>query len=188
MLLVGMLTAGCRQKSAETPMAPVTDRGDLPLPSLPASLTDPEERADYLAAHFWDALDFSDTIRSLDTAFIEQNFANYSTVLALASGRDTAVGNLLGRIRAASPAAYGLFVYVAEKYLYEPDSPVFDEQSYLPFARYAVSLGGDEAVMAQARCEEILKTLPEPWRPISRLKRPAGSAVSLTRKRPHRCC
>lgn len=182
MLLVGMLTAGCRQKSAETPVAPVTDRGDLPLPSLPASLTDPEERADYLAAHFWDALDFSDTIRSLDTAFIEQNFANYSTVLALAPGRDTAVGNLLGRIRAASPAAYGLFVYVAEKYLYEPDSPVFDEQSYLPFARYAAGQGGDEAVVAQARCEEILKNAPGTVAPDFAFETPGGKRRLLDPK------
>ena len=39
------------------------------------------ERAAYVLAHFWDSMDFSDTSRSLDTAFMEQNFANFASLL-----------------------------------------------------------------------------------------------------------
>ena len=65
--------------SSKTPM-PV----ELPLPAIPDSLTVPERRAAYVAMHFWDAMDWKDHARSLDTAFVEQNFANYLTVLPLA--------------------------------------------------------------------------------------------------------
>ena len=31
------------------------------LPDVPAALTEPAERADYLALHYWDRFDFADT-------------------------------------------------------------------------------------------------------------------------------
>ena len=49
----------------------------LSLPDVPPSLTAPEERAAYIIAHFWDGMDFGDTLRCRDRAFMEQNFVNY---------------------------------------------------------------------------------------------------------------
>ena len=136
--------------------------GTLTLPSMPDSIKDPTGRADYLAAHFWDSLDFADTAHSLDTAFMEQNFANYSTVLPLTSeqGRTKAVSAVLDRARAASAASYELMAAIAEKYLYEPDSPMFDEEAYLPFADYAVGLGDEMSAAAEGRRDDILKNRP----------------------------
>lgn len=50
---------------------------ELPLPEVPALLTAPEERAAYVLEHFWDGMDFRDTLRSRDRLFMEQCFVNF---------------------------------------------------------------------------------------------------------------
>ena len=44
----------------------------LPLPEVPSMLTVPEERAEYIIGHFWDGVDFADTLRSHDRLFMER--------------------------------------------------------------------------------------------------------------------
>ncbi len=88
---------------------------ELPLPAVPATLCTPPVRAAYIIGHFWDAMDFSDILRSHDRDFMEQNFANYLSLFPIA---DTT---------ALAPET-------AEKYLYEQDSPLFNEEYYLLFA------------------------------------------------------
>ena len=70
---------------------------ELPLPSVPETLREPAERADFVVAHFWDGMDFTDRRRALDSAFVEQNFANFASVLpyATATGREDGVALLL---------------------------------------------------------------------------------------------
>ncbi len=104
---------------------------ELPLPTVPASLRTPRERAAYILEHFWDAMDFTDTLRSRDAAFVEQNFANFASVFPHA---DTAVvrraaAQLLRRAE-HDTAGYLLLAETAEKYLYEPFSPIYDEGHY----------------------------------------------------------
>lgn len=135
---------------------------DLPVPFIPDSIADPAARADYLALRYWDAMDFRNPAQALDSAFVEQNFANYVTVLRLAteSGRSAAVNRVLNMARDASPEAYRFFADVALRYLYDPESPMYDEFCYLPFAEYAVRIshGRDDAAMY--RRDNILKNRP----------------------------
>lgn len=110
---------------------------ELPLPALPDTLRAPEARAAFMALHFWDALDFSRDPRAVDTLFMEQNFANYLTVLQVTApdGVEAAVDALLCNSRRSQPAA-GVVDFVADKYLYDPNSPMRDEELYLPFLHY----------------------------------------------------
>ena len=107
---------------------------ELPLPKVPMTLRDVSERADYIINHFWDAMDFGDTARSRNTAFMEQNFSNFISVFPFASepAQQTAVGALLHKAEADS-AAYVLLAGIAEKYLYEPNSPMLSEDYYILF-------------------------------------------------------
>ncbi len=135
---------------------------DLPLPYVPDSIVGPEARADYLALHYWDGMDFRDRRLALDSAFVEQNFANYATVLALSSeaGRTAAVTRVLNMARDASHEAYAFLANVALRYLYDPESPMYDEFSYLPFAEYAVRISRGEDDAAMSRRDNILKNRP----------------------------
>ncbi len=59
----------------------------LPLPAVPATLRTPHARAAYLLEHFWDAMDFGDTLRSRDERFVEQSLVDF---LSLFPHADTA--------------------------------------------------------------------------------------------------
>lgn len=109
---------------------------ELPAPAVPDSIAEPEERAAWAALRWWDALDFSDHRRSLDTAFMEQNFSNFISVAAYADsiGRVQGVERLMKRAEADS-AAWRFVVDVAEKYLYDPNSPFRSDELYAPFLR-----------------------------------------------------
>ena len=52
---------------------------ELALPTVPASLRVPSMRADYIATHFWDSIDWADTM-AVDPMQVSQNVANYLSV------------------------------------------------------------------------------------------------------------
>ena len=124
----------CHGGTAPPAPAPVAQHdtlvpaAELPLPDVPATLREPAERAAFIIGHFWDAMDFGDTLRSRDAAFMEQNFSNFISVFpyAAAEAQRAAVGSLLRRAEADSDA-YVLLADIAEKYLYEPNSPMLAE-------------------------------------------------------------
>ena len=107
---------------------------ELPLPVVPTALVEPEARASYVIAHFWDAMDFGDIVRSHSSAFMEQNFVNFVSVFPYADeeSRRSAVSSLLG-MAAVDAGAYRLLSSIAEDYLYDPNSPMFDEETYILF-------------------------------------------------------
>lgn len=114
-----------------TVKAPFTE---LPFPEVPDSLMLPESRADYAISHFWDAMNFADTTLSLDTAFMEQNFANYIQLYDYASedGRAKGTERLMTGAEKSEPA-YRFLTDIAERYLTDPNSPMRNEEYFLLF-------------------------------------------------------
>lgn len=140
-LLVGISLLGCvscRETGggkAGDPYGTVKRRlTELPVPAVPDSLVSPESRADYAIFHFWDDMDFADTSLSLDTAFMEQNFANYIQLYDYASedGRATGTERLMTGAGVSEPA-YRFVADIAERYLTDPNSPMRHEEYFLPF-------------------------------------------------------
>ncbi len=140
--------AGCAQTgttaaspSRTTPTAAATTAplpekpAQLPLPQIPAHITVPEQRAAYIVTHFWDSMDFADTTLSHDTAFIEQNFANFASLFPLIDTRTTLSGAAVALMKKAEAnrTAYNLLAETADKYLYDPESPMLSEEAYIPF-------------------------------------------------------
>lgn len=107
---------------------------ELPLPAVPDSLRVPVERANFVVEHFWDAMEFRDTLRSHSNDFIEQNFANFISIFPIAdqNSRTLAVGKLMEAAE-VDKESYLLLAEVAEKYLYDPNSPMLNEDFYLEF-------------------------------------------------------
>lgn len=106
----------------------------LPLPAVPDSLRTPEVRAAYVAKHFWDEMDFSKSKYALDDTFMEQAFSNYASVLPLAEADSLTYyfTDLLDRAW-VDKRSFDKLADVATLYLYETDSPVYDENLYRPF-------------------------------------------------------
>ena len=137
--LVALILTGCggnnsqRKDKISQPTESVATVRKLPFPVPPDSLVVPEERAAFVAKHFWDTLDFRSR-EAVDTAFIEQNFANFLGVIAMTprDGAYSAIGKLLSRA-AVAPEASQLLDGIVDKYLDDPNSPMRDEEIYILF-------------------------------------------------------
>lgn len=136
----------------------------LSLPDVPPSLTAPEERAAYIIAHFWDGMDFGDTLRCRDRAFMEQNFVNYLSLFPHA-GPETLpphIDRLLERA-AADSTCLDLVNDLAEHYLDDPNSPMRDEEYYILFLEGLLRLPGlseAERIRPAYRLEMARKNRP----------------------------
>ncbi len=92
------------------------------------------ERAAYILRHFWDGMVFSDTLRSRNKAFMEQNFANYLSLFphADATVLPGVVDTLLMQ-SSADESAMQLLCGLAEEYLDGRDSPMRNEGYFILF-------------------------------------------------------
>ena len=110
---------------------------ELPLPAVPQTLREPADRADYIIEHFWDAMEFADTLRSHSDDFMEQNFSNFVSVFPYAreDARRRAVEGLMEAAK-VDTAAYVKLADIAEKYLYDPNSPMLSEDVYILFLEH----------------------------------------------------
>lgn len=131
------------QSPAQTKTDTVAPGLELPLPEVPATLTAPKERAEYIILHFWDAMDFGDTLRCRNRSFMEQNLVNFLSLFPHAdeSSLPRGIGRLLGRA-AADSAALGITLDIAGQYLYSPGSPMRSESQYILFLEEYLRLPG----------------------------------------------
>ena len=143
-LLVLFLYGGgcCNKNGGKVGGAEAASHGDtllLPAPAVPDAIVEPEARAAWAAARWWEKMDFTDHRRSLDTAFMEQNFSNFISVAAYAdsAARDRSMENLLKRAE-ADTAAWRFVGYVAEKYLYDPNSPYRSDELYAAYVFFGI--------------------------------------------------
>lgn len=128
------------------------------LPEIPAELTDAHIRAEYLAGHYWDCLNVESLDNASDSVTLEQAFADYLTVLPLVddSVQTSSVRTFLDKLQ-DNRSAYGFFMDMAAKYLYEADSPLENEEMLIPFLSYATdSIRQDDYIRMRA---DYLKNL-----------------------------
>ena len=100
-------------------------------------VTTPEARADYLAAHYWDNFDFRDTTLISRPEITEQAFADFIDLLTAApiSAADSALVRMM-EASTADSAMFAHFTELSEKYLYDPNSPLRNEELYIPVLQY----------------------------------------------------
>ena len=100
------------------------------LPEVPVFLTDPAERAAYLAVHYWDYFNFADTTLISRPEITEQAFVDFISILPYTAKAQVAVDTLFRRAMVKKEMLYH-FISLADKYLYEPNSPMCDEELYI---------------------------------------------------------
>ena len=62
--------------------SPAPAEAQFPFPDIPTVLTEPDERKDFLIAHYWDNFNFSDTTLLQNRNITEQGFVNHISLLA----------------------------------------------------------------------------------------------------------
>lgn len=171
--LCALVLAACSGRPAENRPADTPRAGmpELPLPSVPDRLTDVTQRANYVLFHFWDGLDMADTARTHNNDFMEQNFSNFLSVFPAADhdGRVAAAARLLATVK-TDTAVCGRIVFLAEKYLYDPQSPFCNDEHYIAFL---------DALLAWDAASPIMKESYAYRRTVARKNLPGTAAADF---------
>lgn len=139
-------TAG-RKSAPETSdggLRPGEDRSvtrTMPRVVVPASesVTVDAYRA-YLAEHYWDNFDFAaeEAVAAYDTVDMCLAFADYISEYVTYDNADTLMTRLMRRASASRPVL-DYFAMLAERVLHDPNSPLRDDEYYIPVLRALVA-------------------------------------------------
>ena len=146
--VLAVLLAGCggRKASQDNAFHPVPFPA---APTVPSIIKDGTEATEYVMDHFWDAFlgrnlpCDTNIVNGVLAGDVESAVGTYLTVLEQNCGLDfarKAVGNFFGaieRFQAADTSSnvFGFFEKTISRYLYDPNSPVRNEDLYLPFVK-----------------------------------------------------
>lgn len=135
-------------------------------PEIPGMMTDPELRAAYFVNHYWDGYSTADTayIHSDETEQLYADFIDALQYVDTATVR-TALQKMMQRMETDS-TAYARFCGLGEKYLYDPNSPMRNEDYYIFVL---------EQMMVSQRLTEYEKI-----RPADRLKQAHKNRPGMT--------
>ena len=155
--------AGCDGKPKQQNVEKVdkTDDVTFKLPEIPVSLNTPEARGDYLILHYWDNFDFTDSLFSTSPKAVEQFFVDFidiSSRISMPTAKE-GINRLMQRI-SQNPNIQNFFIDLLEKYLYDPNSPMRDEELYIPVLEYIVAspdVRTEDKIRSEYRLKMVLK-------------------------------
>lgn len=111
----------------------VETEASFPFPEIPAMLTQPEERKAYLLEHYWDRFNFADTTLVNNREVTEQGFVNQISLLADGATPEKVIReslkNWCSRFMPEAQAQR-VMMQLADDYLYNPNSPFYNEGLY----------------------------------------------------------
>lgn len=142
------------------------------LPVIPAMLTTPESRADHLVRHYWENVDFNDTIWLNHQEMLEQAWVDYIDLMRLVP-KET-INNALRQVYKNAKKQKPFFSYfttLADKYLYDPNSPMRNEELYITVL---------DAMLESDVLDETEKILPNERRKLAERNRPGRLAEDFT--------
>lgn len=109
------------------------------LPTIPATMRNIEERADYLVKHYWDHVNFADTHYIHHPEITEQAWVNYCDLLdhVPLPAAQQSMRTMIERTN-AERKVFLYFMELADRYLYDPTSPMRNEEYYIAALESAV--------------------------------------------------
>lgn len=146
------------------------------LPSIPAMYVTPEERSSYLVTHYWDNYDFVDTTLISKPQITEQALVDFINILPYAMNYSEGVDSLLTRSLRGSQQMFDHFANLLEKYLYDPNSPMRNEEFYIPVLNH---------IIANQKLDEIYKIRPRYQLDMAMKNRPGDIAADFVYTRPN---
>lgn len=123
------------------PVAVCAQQEVFPLPDVPKTLTTPTDRANYLALHYWDNYNFRDNSLIGNEDISEQGFSNFISIMPYVSEKEKAFSVFAHKISQNAKMS-NYFMAIAQKYLAEPLSPVYNEELYILLLQSYLSLDG----------------------------------------------
>lgn len=107
---------------------------ELSQPKGATALTASSKHAAYVMLHFWDAMDFADTVHIRNRLAMEQNFVDFFSLFPHADlSAGASAFSVLVTKAAPNPDALRLISAIAEQYLADPNSPMRNEEQYILF-------------------------------------------------------
>lgn len=130
-LLLGLAACNGRQTTKPQP-SEEQPAHEVKLPLLPPEHLTRDERIEYMRAHYWDPFDFGDTLRltQLDTLQMLEVFATY-VAQYVTPQHPEAIDSLMQRASTSRPM-FEYFRMLAEQVLYNPNSPLRNDELYIP--------------------------------------------------------
>lgn len=141
LLLVASCKPGVNSRShaanhsvSPIPQEAVNRQGEMfPFPEIPATLTELEARRAYLLTHYWELFDFADTTLVNNRDVTEQGFVNFIALLneggvtkrLARESLENWCGGFMTEVHARK-----VLMRMADDYLYNPNSPFYNEASY----------------------------------------------------------
>lgn len=155
MILNGFVALCCNAQQQVADMLPNM------LPEIPVEMTEPSQRAVYLVMHYWDKYDFNNTSTLMKDDFPERSFVDYLDLLSFVSEdvRNQSIGVLMKKAEDKKELTL-LISKLTEQYLYNPDSPVYDEEKYIPFLQEELKspvLNETEKIRSRFLLENVMK-------------------------------
>lgn len=123
-------------------------------PAIPIALVSMGAKTEYLVEHFWENYDFTDTLAISRPEYAEQTLVNYLSILSGNMGEEQAKGCLrkLADDMRKDSTVYAWFDEKLEHYLYDPNSPMRNDEYYM---------GVLEGILKSDRYQEVEKIRPE---------------------------
>lgn len=106
------------------------------LPAIPSPGRSAAEQREYLRWHYWDGFDFGDTLAlaTLDTLHLLESYARFVALLSDRPNDPAPIDTLMRRASASRPML-DYFVMLADGVLHDPNSPLRNDELYLPVLR-----------------------------------------------------
>lgn len=146
-VLAAMMVA-CGQRKNTSSAGETVKSVPFPEVKIPNMITEPSERMTYVLDHFWDGMMSASLAGKCDSLHVkgilkddvEQKFGLYTTILwsAPLSEACKSVSRLFSAAEACekrdtSSNVFETITKFAEKYFYDPNSPLRNEEFYLPY-------------------------------------------------------
>ena len=132
-------------------------------PDVPTVIIDPNMQLEYLVKHYWDHFDFADTSYIPTPDITEQAWVDYVDLLFRIPHLQKAqeeMKNMMTKSALNSKKLFEYFTGLADKYLYDPNSPSRNEELYIPVLEVMLQtfvLNDVEKIRPQMRLDWALK-------------------------------
>lgn len=131
--MITLVVVGCGGRATKSEQSPKVKAPRVFVPAIiPSAIVDAEARRLYMCEHYWDKVDMADStfFAEIDTVQMLQAFMSY--VGNYMNPNDGAPMKQLMAKAAKYPHSLRYFSMLAEKILYDPNSPLRSDELYIP--------------------------------------------------------
>lgn len=174
LLIFLCLCAACHNSKANHAKAeiPADTITVFTMPAIPTMLNTPELRADYLVRHYWENINFADTNYVHHPEITEQAWVDYIDLMKLVPAKtaDNALKELFAQAE-KEKKCYRYLMDMADKYLYDPNSPLRNEELYISVL---------DALIDSPVLDDTEKIRPQARRELAQKNRVGTQAIDFT--------